>query len=243
MHNTKATDNPAKLLDAGKADGEILNTDEPLEDGWLKVAIVTGDDYERDLLDRLRPLDRDMSACLYFAKESEHPEIWRTNLRTAITALRSMLQIVAALDAHRHGRDGVNEKSATDALAKSDALLEEFVLLCIQLLDSFVGRCRREAQILGDTPQQELRGVGQFRGPDRRSWQAEFLQLAAYLSGQAAELSSAIRARRSFSSPDVQARKISSFRKSKTMSQRTRSAAKGARPARSSFRARTRKKS
>ncbi len=211
--NSAGPDDKA-AAEAPKVDVEILSLDDgpPTTDReeWIKFVSVRNDERERELIGRFYDLNRDNGISFEAANDADSPKLMATNLRNVVSAMKSMLVLIRALDKHRHGCvqkitvEYADTASAppvltvADAeLAVSDQRLDEIFLSCVENLDFFENQCRGRARILGRTPEHELLRMdpGRRRGPDRRSWEAKFLGLASKLAGHVVKFTEAIESR------------------------------------------------
>ena len=171
---------------------------------WEDYVTVLGDEYERKLVGRYVPLSKDIDNCLYDVRRCEDPKILGAALKMAITALNSMMKVTAALDEHRRGKNEVivlslDGKTAIaepvpQALLDADQFLGDFLMLNVNDLDELIDHCRNEAKLLqGRSETDEARD--RPGGVNKQGWKREFLELACFITGEAARFTKLIKSR------------------------------------------------
>lgn len=188
------------LEDAGKTN----------QDDWVGRAAMMSSGREEALLGKIWQLGLDAARSLQTAKDCLTPKALKRNLRNAVQALEALLLVVRELDDDRRQNYekmdfGAKEEACVHAwvallderLARSDQMIADLLLEGIELLDRFVARCRAEAaHWRGRDPRELLIRCGMRRiGPDRRSWEEDYMGLAAWLAKQTSKLRQAVSTR------------------------------------------------
>jgi transposase-like protein len=194
------------ILTVDSEDGrEALDiaSDPSSQDDWIDLISVLDDKIERNLLIQMQNIAQDVSRSMQLATKTNNPDVAKNELKDAIRAIKNIVIVLKTLDGFRHtvgqkkaGVRGSNARAKKwpavkkAALAKSDRLLQEFLVDHIEYLNTLERQYRAEARSLRINPflppRRDARGkpVGQ----DRSNWEAKYSALANDLVGETAKL-------------------------------------------------------
>jgi len=154
-------------------------------DSWVDDVAVLRTKEEKDLLEQIVAIQKDLNESMFYALKTRGPNTARTHFASALRSHKALREVFKTLDflrfaGEKNRTDGKKRRIKKSVLARSDRLLQAFLTDPVELMKQLRDQCHKEARRLTARPYPPpLRDQhGRAVGENRSDWDTKFLRLA-----------------------------------------------------------------